>query len=156
NEDLAFLQYTGGTTGVAKGAMLTHRNVVSNMEQAAAWMSPFLKEGEEAVITALPLYHIFSLTVNCLLFMKYGGNNILITNPRDIPKFVKEMRSQKFTALTGVNTLYNALMNHPDFKKIDFTQLKISVGGAMALQRPVVERWRKETGTVLIEGYGLT
>ncbi len=155
-EDLAFLQYTGGTTGVSKGAMLTHRNVIANMQQACAWMAPRLREGEEVVITALPLYHIFSLTVNCLTFMKYGGENILVTNPRDIPGFIKTLKSTPFTVMTGVNTLFNALMNHPEFGALDFSRVKISVAGAMALQKAVAERWRASTRSVLVEGYGLT
>jgi len=154
--DLAFLQYTGGTTGVSKGAMLSHRNIIANVEQAATWMSPRLKEGEEVIITALPLYHIFSLTVNCLTFMKYGGQNILITNPKDIPGFIKVLKTTPFTVMTGVNTLFNALMNHTDFGSIDFKKVKLSVAGAMALQRAVAERWRKMTNTPVIEGYGLT
>ncbi len=155
-DDLAFLQYTGGTTGVSKGAMLTHRNIVTNMEQIAAWMSPKLRDGEEVVITALPLYHIFALTVNCLSFFKIGGCNVLITNPRDIPAFIKTMKETDFTVVTGVNTLYNALMNHPNFSQIDFSKNKISVGGGMALQKAVTERWLSLTKTPLIEGYGLT
>ncbi len=155
-EDIAFLQYTGGTTGVAKGAMLTHKNIVANMLQIVEWMSPLLRPGEETIITALPMYHIFSLTVNSLTLMKFGGHNILITNPRDIPGFIKTLRSVKFTAVTGVNTLFNALMNNPDFEKIDFGHCKLSVAGAMALQRSVAERWLKITGTPIFEGYGLT
>lgn len=155
-EDIAFLQYTGGTTGVSKGAVLTHKNIISNVLQIVTWMSPLLKEGKEVIITALPMYHIFSLTVNSLSFMKYGGHNILITNPRDIPGFIKTLRKTPFTAMTGVNTLFNALMNHPDFEKIDFSHCKISVGGAMALQSKVVEKWKKLTKTPLLEGYGLT
>ena len=155
-EDLAFLQYTGGTTGVAKGAMLSHKNIVANALQIVAWMSPLLKEGEETIITALPMYHIFSLTVNTFAFMKYGGHNILITNPRDIPAFIKTLRTTRFTAMTGVNTLFNALMNHVDFGKIDFSSCKLSVAGAMALQGAVAERWKKLTKTPVFEGYGLT
>lgn len=155
-EDLAFLQYTGGTTGVAKGAMLSHKNIVANALQIVAWMSPLLKEGEETIITALPMYHIFSLTVNTFAFMKYGGHNILITNPRDIPAFIKTLRATRFTAMTGVNTLFNALMNHADFGKIDFKSCKLSVAGAMALQGAVAERWKKLTKTPVFEGYGLT
>ncbi len=155
-EDLAFLQYTGGTTGVAKGAMLSHRNMISNMLQVAEWMSPKLDVGTEAVITALPLYHIFSLSVNCLSFLQRGATNILVTNPRDIPAFIKLLRKTHFTVFTGVNTLYNGLMNHDDFMSIDFSALKISVAGGMALQSAVAERWLKKTGTKLIEGYGLT
>jgi long-chain acyl-CoA synthetase len=155
-DDLAFLQYTGGTTGVAKGAMLTHRNIVANMEQAAAWMGPWLKQGEEVILTPLPLYHIFSLTVNCLLFMRFGGENVLVTNPRDFPAFIKLLKGQRFTVMTAVSTLLNALMNQPDFRTIDFSAVKLTVAGAMALQRPVADRWRQLTKTKVIEGYGLT
>lgn len=155
-EDVAFLQYTGGTTGVSKGAMLTHRNVVSNMEQIRTWMQPRLKEGEEIIITPLPLYHIFSLVVNCMAFLAYGGHNVLITNPKDIPGFIKELKKWKFTVLSGVNTLFNALLHHPNFNQVDFSTVKISVGGGMALQKAVVEKWFAATKTRLIEGYGLT
>lgn len=155
-DDVAFLQYTGGTTGVSKGAVLTHQNIVSNMLQICSWLRPRLNEGEEICITPLPMYHIFSLTVNCLAFMQYGAQNILITNPRDIPAFIKTMKSVPFTLMSGVNTLYNALMNHPDFTSIDFSKLKVSVAGAMALQRAVSEKWEKLTKTRVIEGYGLT
>lgn len=155
-DEVAFLQYTGGTTGVAKGAMLTHRNVVSNMEQIRCWMLPLLKEGEEVVVCALPLYHIFAFTVNALAIAKYGGHNILIPNPRDIPAFVKELKKYPVTVYTGVNTLYNALMNNAEFQKLDFSQLKISVAGAMALQKAVANRWKEMTGTPIVEGYGLT
>jgi len=154
--DIAFLQYTGGTTGVSKGAMLTHHNILINLEQMLALMKPFAEYGKETIVTALPLYHIFALTVNCLAFLKVGGTNVLITNPRDINAFVKELKKTKFTVLTGVNTLFNALLNHPEFAKLDFSNLKVSVGGAMALQLAVVERWKKVTGTTLVEGYGLT
>ena len=157
HEDVAFLQYTGGTTGVSKGAVLLHRNILANLEQAAAWLKPFVNEAEpQAIVTALPLYHILSLTANCLLMMRSGGCNILITNPRDIPAFVKELRSQKFTMFTGVNTLFNALMNHPDFTKIDFSRLKVSLGGGMAVQKPVADRWKQLTGCTLVEAYGLS
>jgi long-chain acyl-CoA synthetase len=156
-EDVAFLQYTGGTTGVSKGAVLSHRNILANLEQSAAWLKPWMKEEEpQAIITALPLYHIFSLTANCLLMMKAGGCNILITNPRDIPGFVKELRHHKFTMFTGVNTLFNALMNHPDFTKIDFSRLWVALGGGMAVQKAVADRWKKMTGCTLIEAYGLS
>ncbi|WKE64407.1 long-chain-fatty-acid--CoA ligase FadD [Gallaecimonas kandeliae] len=155
-EDLAFLQYTGGTTGVSKGAMLTHRNMVANLEQATAIIGPMLNPGAEMIVTALPLYHIFALTANCLLFMKYGGQNLLITNPRDIPGFVKELAKYPFTAITAVNTLFNALLNNDDFAKLDFTDLKLALGGGMAVQRPVAERWQKATGHAMLEGYGLT
>jgi long-chain acyl-CoA synthetase len=155
-EETAFLQYTGGTTGVSKGAVLTHRNVVANMLQIMAWMSPLLEEGKEIIITALPLYHIFSLTVNCMVFMTYGGENILITNPKDIHGFIKTLQSVPFTVVTGVNTLFNALMNDPKFEKVSFKQAKISVAGAMALQRPVAEKWKQKTNSPIFEGYGLT
>jgi long-chain acyl-CoA synthetase len=156
NQDIAFLQYTGGTTGVSKGAVLTHRNVIANMEQSSAWMAPKLNMGEEIILTPLPLYHIFSLTINCLLFMKYGAENVLITNPRDYKAFIALLRAQPFTVMTVVSTLLNALMNHPDFAGIDLSRAKIVVAGAMALQRPVAERWRELTKTTVIEGYGLT
>ncbi|WP_448552733.1 long-chain-fatty-acid--CoA ligase FadD [Thalassotalea montiporae] len=155
-EDLAFLQYTGGTTGVSKGAMLTHRNMVANLEQAKAAIRPVLKDGEELVVTALPLYHIFALTANCLTFMTLGGTNLLITNPRDMPSFVKELGKYPFTAITGVNTLFNGLVNTPGFAQLDFSKLKLSLGGGMAVQRPVAERWEDVTKTRLLEGYGLT
>ncbi|HRK07451.1 MAG TPA: AMP-binding protein [Pseudobdellovibrionaceae bacterium] len=155
-DEIAFLQYTGGTTGVSKGAMLTHRNIVSNMEQIRAWMLPKLKEGEEVAICALPLYHIFAFTVNALALVKYGAENILITNPRDIPGFVKELGKHKWTVGTGVNTLYNALLNNPEFQKLDFSNVKISVAGGMALQAAVAKRWKEVTGTTIVEGYGLT
>lgn len=156
HDDLAFLQYTGGTTGVSKGAMLTHGNMVANLQQASAWLSPFSRPAEDTIITALPLYHIFSLTANCLTFMKVGGHNILITNPRDMPGFVKELGKIKFTVITGVNTLFNGLLHTPGFDQLDFSALKISLGGGMAVQRAVAEHWQKVTGTPLIEAYGLT
>jgi long-chain acyl-CoA synthetase len=155
-DDLAFLQYTGGTTGVSKGAMLTHRNMIANMLQISEWMKPLLKEGEETIITALPLYHIFSLTVNCLSFMYRGCANLLVTNPKDIPSFIKLLKKEHYTVFSGVNTLFNALMNHPDFDQIDFKKLKLSVAGGMALQRPVAEKWKQRTKTPIVEGYGLT
>ncbi|MBH3266841.1 long-chain-fatty-acid--CoA ligase FadD [Serratia ureilytica] len=156
NADLAFLQYTGGTTGVAKGAMLTHRNMQANLEQAKAAYSPLFREGQELVVTALPLYHIFALTVNCLLFIDLGGRNLLITNPRDIPGLVKELGKYPFTAMSGVNTLFNALLNNEDFHKLDFSTLRFSVGGGMSVQKSVAEKWEKTTGKHLLEGYGLT
>ena len=156
NDDLAFLQYTGGTTGVAKGAMLTHRNMQANLEQTKATYGSLLKEGKETVVTALPLYHIFALTVNCLLFLELGGANLLIANPRDIPGMVKELAKIRFTAITGVNTLFNALLNDNDFQKLDFSSLSLSAGGGMAVQKAVAERWEKLTGHYLLEGYGLT
>ncbi|NOT89783.1 MAG: long-chain fatty acid--CoA ligase [Lysobacter sp.] len=155
-QDIAFLQYTGGTTGVAKGAMLTHRNLVSNMLQSHAWISANTREGSEIIITALPLYHIFALTANCLVFMKLGGRNHLITNPRDMPGFVKELSAIPFTAITGVNTLFNGLLNTPGFDQIDFSHLRLTLGGGMAVQRAVAERWKKATGCTLVEAYGLT
>jgi long-chain acyl-CoA synthetase len=154
--DIAFLQYTGGTTGVAKGAMLTHRNLVANMQQASAWIGKDVREGEEVIITALPLYHIFALTSNCLVFMKFGGLNVLITNPRDMPGFVKELGKSHFTAITGVNTLFNGLLNTPGFADLDFSSLNLALGGGMAVQRAVAERWKKVTGVTLVEAYGLT
>jgi long-chain acyl-CoA synthetase len=157
HDDIAFLQYTGGTTGVAKGAMLLNRNIVANMLQARAWIRPFLDpDRREVIITPLPLYHIFSLTANCLVFMSLGGENILIPNPRDIPGFVKEMAKYRFTAFTGVNTLFNALVNNPEFAKLDFSSLKITLGGGMAVQEAVALKWKEVTGTPLIEAYGLT
>lgn len=156
HEDTAFLQYTGGTTGVAKGAVLTHKNIIANMLQINAWMTPKLRNGEEIAITPLPLYHIFSLTVCAFGFMRYGAQNILITNPRDFTAFVKDLQKYPFTIMTGVNTLFNALANHPDIKKVDFSHVKVSVAGAMALQKAVKDKWNEVTGSYLIEGYGLT
>jgi len=156
-DDIAFLQYTGGTTGVAKGAMLTHRNIVANMLQAKEWMvSADLGDEVAYVICALPLYHIFALTANCFSFMAMGGVNILITNPRDMAGFVKELSKVPFSFLTGVNTLFNGLLNTPGFAELDFGHLKGALGGGMAVQRAVAERWLKVTGTPLIEAYGLT
>ena len=157
HDDIAFLQYTGGTTGVAKGAMLLHRNIVANLLQARAWVAPFMNTKErEIIITPLPLYHIFSLTANCLAFMTFGAENVLIPNPRDIPGFVKEMAKHRFTAFTGVNTLFNALLNNRDFAKLDFSSLRLTLGGGMAVQEAVAIRWKAVTGTPLIEAYGLT
>ena len=156
HDDIAFLQYTGGTTGVAKGAMLTHRNMVANMQQSSAWLGSNVREGEEVIITAIPLYHIFALTANCLVFMKFGGLNCLITNPRDMPGFVKILQGIRFTAVTGVNTLFNGLLNTPGFEKVDFSALHLTLGGGMAVQRAVAERWKKVTGVTLVEAYGLT
>jgi long-chain acyl-CoA synthetase len=157
HEDIAFLQYTGGTTGISKGAVLTHGNILANLEQAVAWIKPWVREEQpQVIITALPLYHILSLTANSLLMMKAGGCNILITNPRDIPAFVKELRKHRFTMITGVNTLFNALMNHPDFTRIDFSSLRVALGGGMAVQKAVADRWKKLTGCTLIEAYGLS
>ncbi|WP_088156295.1 AMP-binding protein [Achromobacter xylosoxidans] len=154
--DLACLQYTGGTTGVAKAAMLTHGNLVANLSQAYAWVRPLVTEGEECIVTALPLYHIFALTANCLTFMKMGASNLLIINPRDIPGLVKEMRKVPFSAFTGVNTLFNALLNNPDFARLDFSRLRLTMGGGMAVQRAVADRWRAVTGRSLAQAYGLT
>ena len=154
--DIAFLQYTGGTTGVAKGAMLTHRNLVANMQQAAAWVGGNIKYGEEIIVTALPLYHIFALTANGLVFMKFGSLNYMITNPRDMRGFVKELKSVPFTAITGVNTLFNGLLNTPGFDQVDFSRLHLTLGGGMAVQRSVAERWKQVTGCTLVEAYGLT
>jgi len=154
--DIAFLQYTGGTTGVAKGAMLTHRNLVANMQQSSVWIGGNAKPGKEIIITALPLYHIFALTANCLVFMKFGGLNYLITNPRDMAGFVAELKKVPFTAITGVNTLFNGLLNTPGFNQINFSTLHLALGGGMAVQRAVAERWKKATGITLIEAYGLT
>lgn len=154
-DDIAFLQYTGGTTGVAKGAMLTHKNMLSNVEQSYLWLQSIGME-EEVIITALPLYHVFALTANCLLYFKIGGLNRLIANPRDMPKFVKELQRAPFTSLTGVNTLFNGLMNTPGFENTDFSKLKFTLGGGMAVQRAVAQRWREITGKPLLEAYGLT
>jgi len=157
HDDLAFLQYTGGTTGVAKGAMLLHRNIVANMLQARAWIAPILDDNRrEVILTPLPLYHIFSLTANCLVFMSVGGENVLIPNPRDIPRFVKEMRRHRFTAMTGVNTLFNALLNNPRFAQLNFRSFRLTLGGGMAVQQAVAERWKQVTGVTLVEAYGLT
>lgn len=155
--DLAYLQYTGGTTGVSKGAMLTHRNIIANLEQVSVWMtSSNLEKGKEVVITALPLYHIFALTCNCLCMCKIGAKNILITNPRDMPAFLKELKKYPFSVITGVNTLFNGLMNQADFLKLDFSKLKLGLGGGMAVQVSTIEKWKKTTNTSLVEGYGLT
>ncbi len=154
--DIACLQYTGGTTGVAKAAMLSHGNLVSNVCQAYAWVKPLVKEEKECIVTALPLYHIFALTANCLTFLKLGASNLLIINPRDIAGLIKEMRKVPFSAFTGVNTLFNALLNHPDFAKLDFSNLRLTMGGGMAVQRAVADRWRSMTGRSLAQAYGLT
>ncbi len=156
HEDIAFLQYTGGTTGVAKGAILTHRNLVANMMQSGVWIGLNSKPGEEIIITALPLYHIFALTANGLVFMRLGGLNVLIANPRDMKGFVEELGKHKFTAITGVNTLFNGLLNTAGFADLDFSSMHLSLGGGMAVQRAVAERWKKVTGCTLVEAYGLT
>jgi long-chain acyl-CoA synthetase len=155
-DELAFLQYTGGTTGAPKGAMLSHGNIVANVEQARAWLRPVLEEGREVVITALPLYHIFALTANCLTFLRIGATNVLITNPRDVKGFVKELARHRFSVITGVNTLFNALLNNRDFAKLDFSSLRVSLGGGMAVQKAVAEKWKQTTGKALIEAYGLS
>lgn len=156
HEDVAFLQYTGGTTGLSKGATLTHGNMVANLEQMHAWIGPLLAEGKDIIVTALPLYHIFALTVNCLLFLRVGGKNILITNPRDMAGFVKELAASRLTAFTGVNTLFNGLLNTPGFAEVDFKALKFTVGGGAAVQQAVAEKWQNVTGVGLTEGYGLS
>ena len=154
--DPAFLQYTGGTTGVSKGAELSHGNIVANMQQISAWMKPKLRDKEEIVITALPLYHIFALTVNCLAMLKIGAHNVLITNPRDMKAFIGDLAKKRFTVITGVNTLFNGLLNQEAFGKLDFSGLKIAVGGGMAVQKATAEKWKSVTGVPLAEGYGLT
>jgi long-chain acyl-CoA synthetase len=156
HQDVAFLQYTGGTTGVSKGAVLTHGNMVANVVQSSAWLGKGLEPGQETVITALPLYHIFSLTANCMVFMTLGGKNILITNPRDMPGFVKTLHENRFTVITGVNTLFNGLLHAPGFAELDFSHLKLALGGGMAVQRAVAEQWKKVTGRPIVEAYGLT
>lgn len=156
HDDIAFLQYTGGTTGVSKGAVLTNKNMVGNMLQASEWIRTSVGDHTGTIITALPLYHIFSLTANCLTFMRYGWCNYLITNPRDIKGFVKELQSVKFEVMTGVNTLFNGLLNNEDFRNLDFSKFHFALGGGMAVQRGVAERWKEVTGTTLIEAYGLT
>lgn len=155
-EDIAFLQYTGGTTGISKGAILTHRNIIANIQQADVWFKNGLREKQEIIITALPLYHIFSLTANCLYFTKIGGLNVLITNPRDMPHMIKEMRKFKFSAITGVNTLFNAMLKNSQFAKLDFSKLELTLGGGMAVQRVVAQKWQEITGVPLLEAYGLT
>ncbi len=155
-DDLAFIQYTGGTTGVAKGAMLTHRNLIANMLQIRAWMGDHLEEGKETVITALPLYHIFALTVNCMVFIDMGAQNVLISNPRDMKAFIGELKKYPFSVMTGVNTLFAGLLNQPDFRELDFSHLRVVVAGGAALQTPVAKRWKEVTGNDIAEGYGLS
>ena len=155
-DDLAYLQYTGGTTGLSKGAMLTHGNILANLSQAHAWIKAELKEGEELVVTALPLYHIFALTANCFLFMRIGARNLLITNPRDLKSFVSDLAKYPFTVILGVNSLFNLLLNNEAFKTLDFSTLKITLGGGMAVQSSIAEKWKRLTGVPLIEAYGLT
>lgn len=154
-DDLAFLQYTGGTTGIPKAAMLTHGNIIANLAEAHAWLKGVLSEGGETIITALPLYHIFALTVS-LVFFKIGSSNVLVTDPRNIKGLIKELKRNSFTVITGVNTLFNALLQQPDFVALDFSRLRLSFAGGMAVNREVAERWREITGRPLIEGYGLT
>ena len=154
--DVAFLQYTGGTTGVPKGAMLTHRNIIANLRQMHAWVGASLGSEREVFVTALPLYHVFSLLVNCFVPAMIGATNLLIANPRDIPAVVKDLRRTPFTVITGVNTLFNALLNNEDFARLDFSRLHLAIGGGMAVQRAVAERWKSVTGKPLIEAYGLT
>lgn len=156
HDDIAFLQYTGGTTGVAKGAMLTHRNMIANVLQAGAWLGTESRLGRDTIITPLPLYHIFALTGNLMVFIKFGAHNVLIANPRDFPAFVAELRSWRFSFISGVNTLFNALLNTPGFAELDFSQLRITLGGGMAVQRSVAERWQRVTGNVLTQAWGLT
>jgi len=156
NTDTAFLQYTGGTTGLSKGAELTHRNICANVSQVEAWIGENVDHGQEVVITALPLYHIFALTANCLTFFRYGSKNILITNPRDMPKFCADLKKNPFTVITGVNTLFIGLMNQDVFKNLNFDKLKLALGGGMAVQDIVAEQWEKLTGTALLEAYGLS
>jgi long-chain acyl-CoA synthetase len=155
-DDIAFLQYTGGTTGVPKGAMLTHRNMVANLRQIHAWLAPAIKAENEIFVAALPLYHVFALQVNGFVPLMVGASNLMIANPRDIPALVKALRGTRFTALPGVNTLFNALLNNKDFAKLDFSHLHLTLGGGMAVQRAVAERWQAVTGKPLIEAYGLT
>jgi long-chain acyl-CoA synthetase len=155
-EDIAFLQYTGGTTGVSKGAMLSHGNIVANVLQARAWVEPVFPAEPATLITPLPLYHIFALTANCLLFVLLGWRNVLITNPRDFPAFVAELSKHRFAYITGVNTLFNALLNTPGFDRLDFSALRITLGGGMAVQAAVAQRWKGVTGKILTQAWGLT
>jgi long-chain acyl-CoA synthetase len=156
-KDLAFLQYTGGTTGVAKAAELTHRNMVANLLQSLAWIRPALKSGDaRIIITALPMYHIFALTANCLAFIPLGALNVLITNPRDFPAFVKELKKYKFTFISGVNTLFNALLHTSGFESVDFSALRVSFAGGMAVQAVVAKQWKQVTGSILNQGWGMT
>lgn len=156
HQDIALLQYTGGTTGISKGAMLTHGNMVANVLQATAWISPLSLTSDDIIVTALPLYHIFSLTANCLTFFNAGAKNLLITNPRDLPRFIKDIKTSGFTAITGVNTLFNALLNHPKFSEVDFSKLKLALSGGMALQKSVALKWSEITKSPALEAYGLT
>lgn len=154
-DDVAVLQYTGGTTGVAKGAMLTHRNLVANMFQIQRSM-PILKEGEEVAIAPLPLYHIYAFNIHCMAMMELGNHSVLITNPRDMPAFIKELKNTPFTVFVGLNTLFNGLCNQPDFSAVDFSRLRLTIAGGMALQKAVADRWEQITGGKIVEGYGMT
>ncbi|MDB4107705.1 AMP-binding protein [Bacteroidia bacterium] len=156
HSDMAFLQYTGGTTGLSKGAILTHGNICAQLSQIDGWLEGLFKDGEAVVITALPLYHIFALTANCITFFNYGSRNVLITNPRDMPAFINDLKKNPFSLITGVNTLFNGLLNQPDFKDIDFSNLKIALGGGMAVQDSVAKKWQEVTGSPLLEAYGLS
>ncbi|MEK7257162.1 MAG: AMP-binding protein [Bacteroidota bacterium] len=156
SDDVVCLQYTGGTTGVSKGTMLTHRNLVGNMMQIKACIPPFFKEGEEVALSPLPMYHIFAFSVNCMALMSFGALNVLVVNAKDLPSVMKEFKHYKITCMTGVNTLFNALMNRPEFAQLDFSAMKFALGGGMAVQRPVAEKWQKVTGAPLVEGYGMT
>jgi long-chain acyl-CoA synthetase len=156
HDDLAYLQYTGGTTGVAKGAMLSHGNVCANMLQAESWLGSTFTGAPGTLVTAIPLYHIFALTANCLLFVRLGWRNVLNVNPRDIKSLIAELKQYPIRFLSGVNTLFNALLHHPDFASIDFSQLRITLGGGMAVQRAVAESWKARTGKVLTQAWGLT
>ena len=154
--DIALLQYTGGTTGKSKAAILTHKNLLSNVQQVSNWIEPHIKQGQEIIITALPLFHIFSFTVNCLTFLKFGSENVLIANPRDLDSFVKVLGKKKFTVITAVNTLFNLLLTSRKFRDLDFSNFKFSVGGGMAVLRDTAQKWKDVTGTNITQGYGLT
>ncbi|GIR42131.1 MAG: hypothetical protein CM15mP53_00470 [Ectothiorhodospiraceae bacterium] len=154
--DIALLQYTGGTTGKSKAAILTHKNLLSNVQQVSNWIEPHIKQGQEIVITALPLFHIFSFTVNCLTFLKFGSENVLIANPRDLDSFIKVLEKKKFTVITAVNTLFNLLLTSKKFRDLDFSNFKFSVGGGMAVLKDTAQKWRDVTGTNITQGYGLT
>ena len=155
-DDIALLQYTGGTTGKSKAAVLTHKNLLSNVQQVSNWIEPHIKSGKEIIITALPLFHIFSFTVNCLTFLKIGAENVLIANPRDLKSFLKVLEKKKFTVMTAVNTLFNLLLTSKKFKELDFSEFKFSVGGGMAVMSETAKNWKKVTGTNITQGYGLT
>lgn len=156
SSDLAFLQYTGGTTGVSKGASLSHGNLCANVQQVEAWIHPLFKDGEDTIITALPMYHIFALTANCIVFFRYGAINVLITNPRDMKSFCKDLKKNPFSIITGVNTLFIGLLNQDAFKSLDFSKLKLALGGGMSVQDVVADRWEKLTNSPLLEAYGLS